>query len=204
MPLRALLPERKKETNVGYYYLIPQLPLLRYGSPPPLSTAAFMERYGPMLDAGDRSLIQRYCKLGATTTAPANTPSSFINAWCKREQALTVALAKLRAAALKRSLPDGVAGNPDADTTALAKTAFEMDNPLEAELYLDKGRWDAIEALVGTEYFSADVVFAYFLKLLLIERRSSFKVEEGFAEYKALYAGILESAPKSGATGEAK
>ena len=40
------------------------------------------------------------------------------------------------------------------------------------------------------------------LKLLLIERRAAFKVEEGFAEYKALYTSIMENAPGVGATGD--
>jgi len=40
-------------------------------------------------------------------------------------------------------------------------------------------------------------IYAYYLKLLLLERRQSFNTEKGFAEYKTLYAEILESAQKS-------
>jgi hypothetical protein len=34
-------------------------------------------------------------------------------------------------------------------------------------------------------------MYAYLLKLLLMERRMAFKTEEGFNEYKGLYASIL-------------
>jgi hypothetical protein len=76
---------------------------------------------------------------------------------------------------------------------ALAKNAAALESPLEAELYIDKARWDAIENLQGIGYFDSNVVFAYLLKLLLLERRALFKAEEGFAEYKRIYASILDA-----------
>jgi hypothetical protein len=80
------------------------------------------------------------------------------------------------------------------DAAAAAKAAMALDNPLEAELFLDKARWDAIETLRGLQYFNRNTIYAYLLKLLLLERRSAFKTEEGFTEYKGLYASIMEAA----------
>jgi hypothetical protein len=80
-----------------------------------------------------------------------------------------------------------------ADAAATAKAAVAMTSPLEAELFLDKARWDAIEAFQGLDYFNRNTIYAYLLKLLLMERRSLFKTEEGFAEYKGLYASIMEA-----------
>jgi hypothetical protein len=71
-----------------------------------------------------------------------------------------------------------------------------MGNPLDAELFLDKGRWEAIEAMEGSELFTIDVICAHILKLMLMQRRFSFKEDVGFAEYKTLYAAILEGANK--------
>jgi hypothetical protein len=124
----------------------------------------------------------------------------FIDRWRKRERSLTLALAQLRAARLKTDAPP--AEQLDIETENQAKTAVTMDNPLEAELFLDKGRWDAVERLKQNAYFNVNAVYAYMLKLLLIERRAAFKTEEGFAEYKALYASIMENAPGVGATGD--
>jgi hypothetical protein len=131
------------------------------------------------------------------------TKSAFIDGWCKRERSLTLALARLRADRLKSG---GVQIFPaehwDMEAENQAKNAASMDNPLEAELFLDKGRWDAVETLQKTTYFGVNAVYAYMLKLLLIERRAAFKTEEGFAEYKALYASIMENAPGVGARGD--
>jgi hypothetical protein len=126
--------------------------------------------------------------------------SAFIDRWRGRERALTLALAQFRAARLNTdAMP---AEHLDMDTENQAKTAVSMDNPLEAELFLDKGRWDAVEYLQHNAYFGVNAVYAYMLKLLLIERRAAFKVEEGFDEYKALYASIMENATGVGATGD--
>jgi hypothetical protein len=69
-----------------------------------------------------------------------------------------------------------------------------MDSPLEAEIFLDGARWKAIEEFQGLSYFSVNTVYAYLLKLLLMERRSCFRTEEGFTEYKELYASIMGEA----------
>jgi hypothetical protein len=66
------------------------------------------------------------------------------------------------------------------------------ESPLEAEALLDRARWSAIERFQGIPYFDRNTVFAYLLKLLILERSASFKVDTGFAEYKSLYASILE------------
>jgi hypothetical protein len=68
------------------------------------------------------------------------------------------------------------------------------ETPLEAEILLDRARWNAIEQFQGIPAFSRNIVYGYLLKLLILERRASFKAETGFAEYKSLYASILEHA----------
>jgi hypothetical protein len=113
--------------------------------------------------------------------------------WEEWEGALRLNLARLRAQHLKRegAAPDAP-GYP-ADAVHAAKAACAMDSPLEAELFLDKTRWDAIERLRGLDNFGSDFIFAYLLKLLLMERKTSFKTEKGFMEYKTLYAAIVNN-----------
>jgi hypothetical protein len=124
---------------------------------------------------------------------PSATASLFIDAWRNWERALRLQLARYRAQQLKRE--GGAPVDPPEEpqeVVALAKAALVLDSPLEAELFLDQSRWNAIEALQGSVYFHANTIYAYLLKLLLMERRSSFRLEEGFAEYKGLYAAIME------------
>jgi hypothetical protein len=90
------------------------------------------------------------------------------------------------------------------DAAAVARASVVIESPLEAELFLDQARWNAIEALQGLQYFSANTIYAYLLKLFLMERRSLFKVEEGFAEYKGLYTAILAAASTNVESGEPK
>jgi hypothetical protein len=124
---------------------------------------------------------------------PPPTNSSFIDGWYAWERALRLQLARYRAQSLKRdgAAPVDPPGSPP-EADAAAKAALALESPLEAELLLDKARWDAIGALEGLDYFGRNTVYSYLLKLLLMERRSAFKPREGFAEYKALYASIME------------
>jgi len=130
---------------------------------------------------------------GAAYAKPARkTPSPLVNNWKKWERALRLNLARGRALKLKREggAPVEAPENP-ADAAATAKTALLMESPLEAELYLDKVRWDLIESFQSMNIFNISTVYAYLLKLQLMERRAAFNAEEGYAEYKGLYAAIL-------------
>jgi len=179
----------------NYYYLISTLPFINYGDIPPMSSEDFRERCYKMLKSSDADLLQ-YCyfnpKLAMETTKP--TGSDFIDLFLHREMVLISNLAFIRAARLKRPLPE----DPPHDVPraeALGKTAFqmefEMDDPLAATLYIDEGRWGALDATVGFDYFGVNNIFAYLLKLQLLERRQFFDVEKGSAEYQRLYNTIL-------------
>jgi hypothetical protein len=128
-------------------------------------------------------------------SAPASS-SAFIDAWRVWERTLRLNLARRRSVRLKRD--GGSAGGAieppayPADAAAAAKAAFAIESPLEAELFLDQARWNAIESLQGLSYFGENAVYAYLLKLRLLERKALFKAEEGLAEYKTLYAAILD------------
>jgi len=121
---------------------------------------------------------------------PPKTPSTLVNNWKVWERTLRLNLAKGRALELKRQAPAEVPDDPF-DAAAVAKTALYMESPLEAEQYLDKARWDVIENLQGTSIFSEETIYAYLLKLRLMERKAMFNAEEGYTEYKGLYAAIL-------------
>jgi hypothetical protein len=187
----------------AYYYLVAQLPSLVYGQEPPVSSAYFQNLARTQLSARDAALLALVCLdpapgAGRPSYAEAAPPSGsgFIDAWRNWERALRLNLARFRAARLKRegAAPvDPPADPPDAAGAAQGALAG-ADNPLEAELFLDRARWDAIERFQGIPAFSRDAVYAYLLKLLILERRASFKAETGFAEYKSLYATILEHA----------
>jgi len=189
----------------AYYYLVSQLPSLVYGQKPPMLPEAFKELVKPMLNAEDAALIDTISLDPApgesvsshTSISYANqsppSGSSFIDGWREWERALRLNLARQRAIKVKRenaALAEPPTIPADAATAAHGAIAT-VDSPLEADIFLDKARWSAIEALQGIDYFDRNTVFAYLLKLLILQRRDSMRAETGFSEYKSLYASIM-------------
>jgi len=130
----------------------------------------------------------------ATYAEPAaRSGSEFLNLWKDWERTLRLNLSRNRALKLRREAPVEAPELPS-DAVAAAKAAMSIDSPLEAELSLDKARWDAIQNIQGMDIFSEGAIYAYLLKLLLMERRAAFDTEAGFTEYKALYTAILGEA----------
>ncbi len=187
----------------SYYYLIAQLPSLSYAQPAPMTSERLRELCGDLMSVQDAAVLNR-CALDPEA-AEAGPSSPLVEAWLAWERALRSALAKGRGQKLKRD-PATLVEPPadELDAIAVAKAALSMDSPLEAEFYLDRSRWEAVEKLQAGDYFDRDTVYAYMIKLLLLERKALFRVEEGFAEYKAIYASVMEAASTSIASGEPK
>jgi hypothetical protein len=199
----------------AYYYLVAQLPSLVYGERPPMNSAAFRDLAGSLMGKNDAALLDQISldpePPGIPARGPAyteNAPPSgcvFIDRWREWERTLRLNLAQARAQRIKREggAPLEPPGHP-AEAAAVALNAAAVEAPLEAELFLDRARWNAIGELQGTDHFNRNTVYAYLLKLLLLERHSLFDPEAGFAEYKSLYASILESAQGVSPVGESK
>ena len=170
----------------SYYYLGAQLPYLIYGQNVPMSSGAFRELAQKEMSSSEAAVLD-YCTLDGDGS---RTPSKFVNAWKEWERALRLNLAKNRAQKLKREGPADVPSYPT-EAADIARTVMTFESPLEAEIFLDKARWDAIESFQGLNIFSESAIYAYMLKLLLMERRMAFNTEDGFTEYKGLYAAIL-------------
>ena len=209
----------------SYYYLAAQLPYLSYGQKPPMSSAAFRDLAKQHLssgdlkffelvdmDPGDKKPLDKDQKHGAGSelsyveSAPL-LGCDFIDRWREWERALRLNLAKQRA---QKMAKEGTETVPPpmfpTDAAAVAmKAVTATESPLEAELVLDKARWAVIDSLEGLDYFNRNTIYAYLLKLILLERHEVFNVEKGFNEYKSLYASILGSVqPGSSPAGEIK
>jgi len=183
----------------SYYYLMAQLPFLIYDQKPPMSSAEFKALAEPMMEDEDAVFFNRLSIDPASENA-LSSGCDFIDNWREWERSLRLNLAKHRAIKLKRDSSSAVEPPPyPADAASSAARAVTGDmTPLEGEILIDKARWNAIDAITGYEYFGRNNVYAYFLKLILLERRMLFNVEKGFTEYKSLYAEIIENSQDSG------
>ena len=178
--------------NENYYYFVSTLLPVNYGEEPPVSSEDFREQCYLHLKQEDADLLQ-YCyydpKLAVETIV--STGSNFIDLLMLRERVLILNLACFRAAKLNRHAP---VDDPPYDvprTVAMGKTAFEMEDPLEAAIYIDKGRWESLDNAMDINYFGVNTIYSYLLKLQLMERRWAFDAVKGAAEYHQLYDTIL-------------
>ena len=187
----------------SYYYLVSQLPYLIYGQKPPMSPESFRKMAGPLMSARDAELLNLVSLCPAPLKSEdfsslkiASSGSDFIDNWRKWEWVLRLNLAKHRFVKINRggtAMEEPPSFPPD--VLAVVSRAMTIEeSPLEAELFLDKARWNAIEVFQGNNYFDRNIIYAYLLKLMLLERYASFQPETGFSEYKSLYASIMESA----------
>jgi len=176
-----------------------QLPYLIYEQKPPMSSESFKELALSLLNKKDTVLMGNISQNNFPSDETEDeknaksTGCDFIDLWREWERTLRLNLARERAIKLKRKQMEEPPVLPaDAAHTAI-KTVVSDGSPLDKEIMLDKARWGVIDIFAGNDYFHRNTVFAYFLKLILLERRQLFNLEKGFAEYKSLYASVLEN-----------
>jgi hypothetical protein len=177
----------------AYYYLMAQLPGIVPGQPLQITYADFSERAARFLSETDLAI------LGQIATVPSPDPcvtgSTVFDGFYGREKAMLFSLERIRAARLGRDYAfsayaeDVIAAYPEA--TRVALLAADMDDPLEAERLLDRARLGFIDDLSAGHFFDAEAVFAYGIKVLILEREGHFKEDEGRASYTAIYNQIL-------------
>ena len=66
-----------------------------------------------------------------------------------------------------------------------------MDSPYSAEQFLYDYRIRLLDDLRPIDSFSIDAVYAYGIKLMLVERMRKFDVENGKNSYHKIYNSIL-------------
>jgi hypothetical protein len=165
-----------------YYYLITALPVLKFDSDLPINMDEFIELCRQELTEKD------FIKF---STASGCQLSSEFEAW---DIALKNELVKLRASRLGFDADESLKqGGIYAGLAELAREIFNQENPLEAELLLDRMRWNKISELEALEYFSMEKLAAYLLKLKLLKRKALFTKENGNENYKQIYETVTGS-----------
>ena len=173
------------------YYLISQLPSLdgiSENTPLPITEERFTELCNRFL--GERSQ-QAMSKL--TLAPPKNSISSgsvLIDAWNEKERDLRLALGKVRAEKMKKAFDTENRVFP-VEYIKAASTATEIENPMEAEKYLNSYRLKILETIRPIDSFSEDYIFYYGLKLKLLLRIRQFDTKSGEKAYKNIYDSIL-------------
>lgn len=173
------------------YYLISQLPSLDgvgENTPLPITEERFTELCERFLGKKTLAAMQNL-----TLVPPRNyegMSSGLIDVWNENERDLRLALGKVRAEKLKKTFDTQGRLLPVGCVKA-ASTATEIENPMDAEKYLNSYRLDFLESLRPTDTFSDDYILYYGLKLKLILRIRKFDTEAGEKAYRNIYDSIL-------------
>ncbi len=173
------------------YYLISQLPSLdgiNENTPLPITSERFVELCNRFLNKKAKNELEKL-----TLAPPRNTEkssSSLVEKWNDGERSLRLALAKLRADKMNKHFDADNQSFP-AGLLQAVRTAVEIENPMEAEKFLNKHRLDYLETLRPSDSFSEEFVFYYGLKLKLIERIRKFDSESGESAYRNIYDSIM-------------
>ena len=173
------------------YYLISQLPSLdgiSENTPLPTTEERFTELCNRFLGKSSQKVMEKI------TLSPSKniecSGSSLIDAWNESERNLRFALGKVRAEKMKKAFDIENRIFP-VEYIKVASTATEIENPMEAEKYLNSYRLEILETLRPMDSFSEDYIFYYGLKLKLLLRIRQFDTKSGEKAYKNIYDSIL-------------
>lgn len=173
------------------YYLISQLPSLDglgENVPLPITQERFTELCERFLSKKAQGELKNL------TLTPSRdyekSSSQLIEAWNEGERTLRLVLGKIRADKMNKQFDSDEKSVPY-ELVSAAREAVEIENPMEAEKFLNNYRLSFLESLRPMDAFSEDYVFYYGIKLKLISRIKQFDEESGNSAYRNIYDSII-------------
>lgn len=160
-----------------YYYLISSLPILKFGTQSPISRNNFLGFCREQLSSSDFKIITRVSILPYEKIEDV---SSSLREWKRFDISLRNEIARSRATKKAKDVFAYIRGEDSTDPfiAPFAHLVANQDSPLEAELSIDRKRWDKIEELKKGHYFDIDYLIAYMLELQILERWERINLED--------------------------
>jgi hypothetical protein len=176
----------------SHYYLISSLPLLRWGSRPPTSSADFLAHCEGQLaeqDLAELTDVSLVPRTAGRTRAERR--------WIAWDGYLRNQIARGRAHHRHQDAAPFLRDETDAFPTDRKELdeALAQDSPLERERSIDHLRWRRLGDFESGHPFDLDWLVLYRLKLLLLEKWARFDSETGTANFAELVdAGLRQAA----------
>jgi len=160
--------------------------MLHFGMKSPFSYSDFLETCSPELDRDDTDML---AKLSIKLSLDIDDKLPLLKEWKRFNRSLGNELARVRAVKKLKDPNKYLRGEDGLDPfiAPLAHWAVNQSSPVEAELYLDKIRWEKIEEIKTGHYFDIEYLASYALQLQILERwhrinsRDGMKILEGLA-----------------------
>ena len=162
----------------AYYYLIASLPLLEFGMKTLFTYADFLSICEEQLSPNDLKIIKE------TRLAPLKNPDSrclTLKEWNKFNITLRNEIVKVRTGRQEKDASRYIRGKDCADSfiASFAQWVINQDSPLEAEISLDRFRWEKLDDLGKGHYFDIDCLVTYALKLQILARWENINSNDG-------------------------
>lgn len=170
-----------------YYYLSSTLPMLDVDAEAPMSYEEFMDKCKAQMSKRDYKELET-----AVFTATGDPKSSLMKKWQAYISHVDSYLAEERARKLGWN-DDGaysVQGTKDEVLAERISRAVRTMNPLEGEEELLRIYFDFLKSNQTYDPFSRDSLMIYALQLQIIERKASFRMEKGKAEFSRLFSDL--------------
>ncbi|MFA5851495.1 MAG: hypothetical protein WC820_02235 [Spirochaetales bacterium] len=130
--------------------------------------------------------------------SPEALRSGFLSNFVAWERTFRNELARLRARRAEQNEEVFVRPSRRSDEAARAALlCFQVEDPYQAELLLERERWNAIERLSSLSSFDLDFIMAYRMKLAINARLEHFTMESGKEGYRTLYGDIIGRASRT-------
>lgn len=156
-----------------YYYLLAQLPFLRFGGEAGLSREEFFYQSEKWLEQGDLNKLKR----ADISYAGGRTPNlRVLREYACFEKKIREEIGKYRAARKKQQEYQPFE----------TKEILADENPLKREIKLMSRKWMFIEEMERDHVFDLSALALYFLKLQILWRMASFNRERGIKEFARL------------------
>lgn len=184
-----------------YWYLAATLPGMLFAAPPPMDDREFLELCARTMDKDDYLEVISVPEALKSAMEQASFRSDFLEKYISWEKTFRNELSRLRARKLGRNEEAFFRPSRPADDAARsASLCFSMEDPFQAELALERERWNAIERYSSLSAFDLDFLLAYRLKLAINQRIQGLAKETGEAGYAQLYNDMLGRASASAGT----
>ncbi len=181
-----------------YWFFPATLPGLVFGAKGRLDSVEFLAQCQRHLSKDDYKEVADVLAVLSADAAPAVFSSQFLTRFAAWERTFRNELSRLRAK--RAGVREDASLRPAARSDEAARAAaacFLIEDPYQAELALERERWNAIERLAPLAAFDLDFIVAYRLKLAINERLAKLSVESGVDGYRRLYNDILGRAARS-------
>lgn len=187
-------------------YLLASLPTPRWGEPPPVGRAAFLEACGRVLPrARQRELATAFADPGAGPASEdlegdAPAAGTVARAWADLAAHVDDAVVRARGARTGRD-PRPFLRHPPGlrvDVRQAVADAFEGLDPAAREVALDRLRWRLADELAALAPDGFAALYARAVQVRLAERRLAWDVDAGWAALEATLRRLeqpLEATP---------